>query len=798
MRKLELQSNSAETDLLHDIESDAFEGHQWDDSDEYSVSDEFRYPHRRKNKGNTRWAAIAAVSVSLLLAVTCVFSIFGAGHQKKPVHDLAFYAEEAEGGANSSASDADAVVVSDSTTENSKDSNSVSASDSSSQVPATAAEVAEVAEAKSSASSNSNSSEVEEEKGTASEEVEAAPAPAPVPESVDLEPPECSWRGENCTASKCCKDPGMQCYEGPSGWSECRESCTTGPDPTHWDDGNWTCEKVGPRTEGNAMQCAADGEDCSAASCCKTPGFQCYEKSPGYWAQCKADCTVGMDFTDSNPDPWTCKVLGPRAPVAAKWVRETCSQDGMDCRDTQCCANPGSQCFVRDDFWAQCKQDCAPGLDPSQPWSDLEWSCGTLGSRTPPSEPPRKEPVRASWIDNYCSASDENCAVSKCCKDSGYQCYGKASGEAKCKIDCQKGPDLFDNNSIPFTCEEKGPRMFGSARVPPHRNVSDWVATTCGEDNGGCLTSQCCRSQGYQCFKKSDYWAACLESCEPGENRSAQGDIDGNPWSCEKLGPRTPRPWGTPSFFCFSVIRTVGYEADLMRDQMKEKSGIFACDEYAVFSSAPYEGPATNYWAPNTGDNSPNEPMVSLDLGMGPLGPVQTIAFEPTYVGVSQDHTAGNTKLFMRVWDKVLASGKYQSTDWTLKVDPDAVLFPSRLRSQLLPHTGKNTYIVNCDKPGMTPMMFGSVEIFTNAAIKMYFDHKDYCMDNLPWQSWGEDYFMGQCLDKLGVARTNMFNLVSDGVCKGVNCGDPTAAAFHPKKDSASWMACLAQAEAAR
>jgi len=622
----------------------------------------------------------------------------------------------------------------------------------------------------------------------------APPSTMPEKRTDDM----CSWRGQNCHHSECCRDSGMQCYKQGPGWSECKATCTTGPDPTHFDSGNWSCAKLGPRTPGAAPKCGGPGEDCTHSYCCTEPGTQCYEKKVGSWAVCKVACTEGIDLTDSNSEPWTCAVLGPRAPVAATWVALECAQDGADCRDTKCCAQPGSQCYKRDDDWAQCKPMCTPGVDPAEPWTDKTWNCDTLGSRTPTAAPAHERAdFVADWVKDVCAAGTDNCVKSECCSESGHQCFLKTEGVGKCKSECLSGPDLFDVDGKPWSCEAVGPRTPGQAKVVPAGNVSAWVARTCATNDGGCSESQCCQTPGMQCYEKGPGWAACLLDCRPGENRSEYGDLDAATWSCKELGPRTPRPWATPSLFCFSVIRVEGYEADLMRDQMAQGAGIFACDEFAVFSAASYVGAATTYWHPASDDNIV-QPMVTLNLGLGPVGRVDTIAFEPTYVGTSMDHTAGNTKLFLRVWQQVLATGKHINTDWTLKVDPDAVLFPSRLRSQLLPHNGQNTYIVNCNKPGMNPMMFGSVEIFSKLAMQNFFVRQQECLDGLSWKAWGEDYFMGQCLDKLGVGRTDMFDLVSDGVCKGVDCGNPNAAAFHPKKDSASWMACLRQAEASR
>jgi len=174
---------------------------------------------------------------------------------------------------------------------------------------------------------------------------------------------------------------------------------------------------------------------------------------------------------------------------------------------------------------------------------------------------------------------------------------------------------------------------------------------------------------------------------------------------------------------------------------------------------------------------------------------VKTQTFVPAVVGRSKDYTAANAELFMHVWDAVSRVGKWKLTDFTVKVDPDAVLLPTRLRQHLDPFNGKHGYVVNCAKPYMPegPMMFGALEVFTKSMLETYFPKAKDCATGLPWQQWGEDLYMGKCLEKLGGDRLNDFSIYSDGVCNGVDCGDPVAAAFHPKKDIGSWMACLEQ-----
>merc|ERR1740123_2394848 len=199
-------------------------------------------------------------------------------------------------------------------------------------------------------------------------------------------------------------------------------------------------------------------------------------------------------------------------------------------------------------------------------------------------------------------------------------------------------------------------------------------------------------------------------------------------------------------------------------------AGIWECEEHQLFSTTQFT------------------------VGEGEFA-TPTVTFEPAEIVTSKDGTSGNAELFMNVWKAVKDQGLYKEADWTIKVDPDAVLLPNRLRRRLDVFTGQKGYIVNCAKPYMPegPMMFGALEAISRLAMDMYFWKEDDCKNGLPWQEWGEDLYMGKCLEKIGVDRLNDWQIYSDGVCRGVDCGDPDAAAFHPMKDAGSWRGCLEQ-----
>jgi len=231
-----------------------------------------------------------------------------------------------------------------------------------------------------------------------------------------------------------------------------------------------------------------------------------------------------------------------------------------------------------------------------------------------------------------------------------------------------------------------------------------------------------------------------------------------------------------PTLFCWSVSRNSGYEADIMRNQLKAGAGIFGCDGFAVVSESEW------------------------NVGWGPgerIGEVNAVIFNGAGVGTSKDGTAANAELFMNAWEVVLKKTHVMKFDWIIKVDPDSVVVADRLRDHFRGWSGKKVFVRNCNKFPMEaefPMMFGSLEAISNAALAVYKNEAERCKTELDWQPWGEDFFLGKCLPLLGVDPVDDFTVISDGVCTDVNCFDSWSAAFHPFKSAEDWMTCWAAA----
>lgn len=121
---------------------------------------------------------------------------------------------------------------------------------------------------------------------------------------------------------------------------------------------------------------------------------------------------------------------------------------------------------------------------------------------------------------------------------------------------------------------------------------------------------------------------------------------------------------------------------------------------------------------------------------------------------------------------------KWSSQPWVVKVDPDAVFVPARLKKRL-----ENTfeaeggsYFVNC--PYVDYGFFGNLELFSKTAFSTLLDNIDDCKADTETINWkvgvkggkfgpmGEDLFAQTCMDKHGVRRVNGFDLTQDGACE--------------------------------
>jgi len=211
--------------------------------------------------------------------------------------------------------------------------------------------------------------------------------------------------------------------------------------------------------------------------------------------------------------------------------------------------------------------------------------------------------------------------------------------------------------------------------------------------------------------------------------------ISGQPTQVQRSIEARPPNSGT-SLYCFSLALPWGYEMDLLRFQYGAGSGIFACDEYVVYSNITRQ-----------------------------VGPGVVTALVPgslSCVNGGEFGTALNNEIFLKVWSRVLADGRFALHDWTAKVDPDSVFLASRLRAVVVSRS-EVTYFV------------------------------ELCSGDC---KWGEDMFIDQCLSKvLKVRREFDSNILVEDHCAPPpgwqSCTEQGIVAFHPFKTVSGYAQCL-------
>lgn len=267
-------------------------------------------------------------------------------------------------------------------------------------------------------------------------------------------------------------------------------------------------------------------------------------------------------------------------------------------------------------------------------------------------------------------------------------------------------------------------------------------------------------------------WTAAPEYQEdPAASSSMQGTTS-RPTTVTTVSTVSSR---SHSLFCWALMMPHGYEVSLVRTLLNHGAGIFTCEDWTVFSEGHVElspGPPARIITEDVGS-------VKCDFG-GPW------------------HLAMNSKVFIKVWRKVFADKRYLKAGWTVKVDPDAVFLPARLRAMLVKSDpDANVYFNNCDQG-----LHGPIEILARGGMEVFRKGIDKCVKHLSheFDQAGEDVFLRHCLGLLNVSRVDNFHLLSEDRCMWENpvkqgCVSGKVA-FHPFKKPETYFHCLQQAKA--
>jgi len=289
--------------------------------------------------------------------------------------------------------------------------------------------------------------------------------------------------------------------------------------------------------------------------------------------------------------------------------------------------------------------------------------------------------------------------------------------------------------------------------VPPNPNCS-WSG-----DN--CMESKCCADvckanfaftgcEWFTCYKKDEYFAGCKTGSAPA---NWNGTVLGGHGSHEVgKAPAGVLTQGT-RLFCFSVVMWYSGptmpgadgEGTLANNVKRLGKGIMQCDDHAFF------------------DGQPTGSVHNIDS-------------------------------FVNAWNLVKADGRWKYHDWIVKVDADAVFFPERLKRHIdamrVPQ-GSPVYLRNID---FKFHFMGALEVLSKEAMATYFERGWQCQAKLT-KDGGEDYWLLQCLEGIGVNYVSDYQLLRDKYAAQNGCADAWAVAFHFHKSANDWNWCWNEAQ---
>lgn len=314
-------------------------------------------------------------------------------------------------------------------------------------------------------------------------------------------------------------------------------------------------------------------------------------------------------------------------------------------------------------------------------------------------------------------------------------------------------PANAQQREIPPVAKE--PEVAQQREIPP--------VVRCSWFDEDCSQSRCCNNvqcdytfkncQPYKCYKKDAYFAACKTGPPGGWDPTPIGE--GRPLREVKPAPEGVKVQGT-SLFCFAAVMwnappSQGWmdpEGVLANHWKARGLGIMNCDDHVILDGRPA---AASGWG-----------------------------------------SVSNIDAFIQVWKDVKDDGRYRMHDWVVKVDPDAVFFPHRLKMHLYKlrtPQGSRVYLRN---NAFKFQFMGALEVLTRQAVDLYYENEERC--SIGGHSGGEDYWMKGCLDGIGVDHQVDFELLHDAYAAQNGCSDGWAAAFHFYKQVSTWDACHQQA----
>jgi len=310
----------------------------------------------------------------------------------------------------------------------------------------------------------------------------------------------------------------------------------------------------------------------------------------------------------------------------------------------------------------------------------------------------------------------------------------------------------------------------------------------CSTYKDNCMATKCCNVAGYHCYEKNDTFAQCAKTCSPSATNLCRPASETLQLEADYSRPKR-------SLFCFSVYTEntgspkPSTELDLLTAQFARKVSIFTCEKYEVYAD------------------------VEVSLGEGFLTKKVTDVKGDWHFGKRKETGAWvNTGMFIQVWKAIADTNAHADMDWVVKVDPDAVFVPERLRDRIqwLPRTTNGIMLQNCRYVDYG--FFGNLEVLSPKAFSVLTDSLETCYTEIDWMvgikggkygPMGEDLFAEICMSKHGVHYVEAFDVTTDGACEANRPNDQRknkkwhsdckvkTAAMHPFKKPNEYFQCL-------
>eukprot|EP00443_Scrippsiella_acuminata_P049495 CAMPEP_0115413694 /NCGR_PEP_ID=MMETSP0271-20121206/22204_1 /TAXON_ID=71861 /ORGANISM="Scrippsiella trochoidea, Strain CCMP3099" /LENGTH=1013 /DNA_ID=CAMNT_0002837985 /DNA_START=263 /DNA_END=3301 /DNA_ORIENTATION=+ len=414
----------------------------------------------------------------------------------------------------------------------------------------------------------------------AAPETTAKPWHAWPTETVTTTTVPCSiTRKEDCTYSKCCADPGMQCYEKHEYWAACEIDCSPGVDPRdpHGHHSPWTCKELGPRTPGDPIVTTTT-TPAGAGAEEPLPQLQPHPPQPQEEEKKEDEAEPepqGALRAHAAPELRVSEVLQgcghavlPKAQVVVRLLvgllrrhrgrrvdlqkvgaahsRRAGQQENkqargasnhpinlMACRSASnpmaCRSEPqsyGHRHVYHHD--ATVFHHAEGGLlllaVLHRSWDAVLREACVLG-RLPDRLHARRRSQRSARPPQAVVLQQVGQA------NAGYTTHHVDHDDGHVREHAGSGAD-----SIAWASSA---HRGGGALAGDDGPRTRWIPQMCNHSEGGLQALQVLADPGMQCYEKNKYWAACEVDCIVGIDPRDDGIVR-TPWTCKKIGPRTP------------------------------------------------------------------------------------------------------------------------------------------------------------------------------------------------------------------------------------------------------------------